>query len=123
VCQLARAGSWRPRLQLARGELLGRCLKATDTPPDPCPEEQGGGERSRCRSGGDSKDLDVVVHVEHDQTPEDHRGKGEADSQQRQPGKLQAHRRKQPQCIGERDPRGERAQRDQQSEIDHGVNR
>ena len=123
VRELARRVRRRARLQLPGGELLGRRLEATDAPRDLRSDQQRRRERCRRRRGRDGEDLHVVVHVEHDQTAEDHRREREPHRQQREPDELQAHRRQQPQRQRERDPRRERAQRHDQRELDHGVNR
>ncbi len=63
------------------------------------------------------------MHVEHDQSPQNHRRERQPHGQQRQAHELQAYGWQQSQSQCERDPRGQGAQRNDQRELDHSVNR
>ena len=121
--ELVGPGHRRARLQLPGGQLLGGRLKPADAPGDVPSEQQRRDERSRRGRRRDGEDLYVVVHVKHHQAAQDHRGERQAHRQQCEPRELQAHRRQHPQRQRDPDPRGERAQRHGERELDHGVKR
>ena len=121
--ELAWPCGWCARLEGPAGELVGRRLEGAEPARDPRCDEQRRRERRRGGGRRDGEDLDVVVHVEHDQAAEDHRRQRQPDGEQREAGELQAHGRQAAQRERECDPRGERAQRHDHGEGDHGVKR
>ena len=122
VRELARPAGGGARTELAARELLGGGLEAVQAPCDPRADEERGGERGRRGCGGDGEDLDVVVHVEHDEPAEDHGGERQPDGEQREPGELHAHGGKPAKREREQRARGERAGAGDEREGDHSVN-
>jgi hypothetical protein len=60
--------------------------------------------------------------VEHDPAGQKHGGQRQEHRKHRQPSKLEADRRELPQEERDPEPDSQRAQRDEDSELDHGVN-
>ncbi len=64
-----------------------------------------------------------MVGVEHDDSREEHRGERERDGDEAEPRELQADRGQAPQRERGQEPGGERPERDDDRERDHGENR
>ena len=121
VGELARAAGGSTRGELAARYLLRGVLEAAQPVRDLRADEQRSAQRGRRRRRCDGEDLDVIVHVEHHESAEDHRGERQPDGEQGEPGKLQADGRKASQREREHEARGERAGPGDERERDHGV--
>ena len=86
-------------------------------------DEQRHDERGRRRGRGHREDLHVVAHVEHDPAGQKDCGQRQQDREQREPGELEPDGRQLAQQERDDEPDGQRAQRDEDGELDHGENR
>ena len=111
------------RREVAAGDRRGGAANPVERAQDRAAHQQRRSEGGRRAAGRDEQDVEVVVGVEHDDTREQHRGEGERDGDEPEPGELQADRGQPAQGERGEQPCGERAERDDDRERDHGENR
>jgi hypothetical protein len=86
-------------------------------------DEQGCDQGRRGRSGGYSEQLDVGVHVEHDEPAQRHSAEWKGYRKERQSGELKPNGGQEPQCEYGNEAGDERSDCDDDSELRHGVKR
>jgi hypothetical protein len=96
---------------------------AVERPQDRAADEQGRAEGRGRGAGGDEQDVEVVLRVEHDDAREEHCRERERDGDEPEAGELETHGGEPSQRERGQEPCRERAQRDDDREWDHGVNR
>ena len=109
--------------EIAGGELCGGCAQPLEWLHDPAGEQQRPDDGGQRRSRRDGEDLGVVVHVEHDPAGGQNPAEGEDDREECEPGELQADGRQQPEQKRRDDPDGDGAEREEDRDLGHGVNR
>jgi hypothetical protein len=112
----------RARGEVAGGEGGGRRPEPVDSARDQAREEQRRDHRGRGGRGRDGQDLDVVAHVEHDPSGQEDGRERQHDGEEGEPGELRANSGKNAESESDDQADRERGQRDEDRELDHGVN-